>query len=86
VRKLFFTSAGDSDFWRLLNVQERAIAMERLLAMAEDPDLAGALAAVGGDTNLRRAKILGRTFFLLPTERTANLKGPLLVVMKVRER
>jgi hypothetical protein len=84
VRKLVFFAGANAQFRALLSPDERAVVTERLLKMAEDPDIRGSLSVVGDGTTVRRAKILGVHFFLLPTETTESLPEPMLVVMKVR--
>jgi hypothetical protein len=84
VRSLRFTLAARAQFRLLLTRSDRAKALERLLRVAEDPGLSGALALVGSGTNLRRAKICGVHFFLLATPSSEHLPDPHLWVLKVK--
>ena len=67
----FVKAALATQFRRLLpDPADRAIALERLYEIADDPHRA--LAEVGAATNIRRTKIMGLLFYLLPV-RAANV-------------
>jgi len=81
-RPVTFVKAALTQFRRLLpDPADRAVALERLYEIADDPHRA--LAELGAETNIRRTRILGLLFYLLPVEEGRHLAAQ-LVVVKVR--
>jgi hypothetical protein len=82
-RPVTFTKAARAQFRRLLPERsDRAAALERLYHIAEDPERA--LAEVGAETHVRRAKISGLRFYVLPVDEGEHLAKQLVVVKVLR--
>lgn len=81
--RLVFTAVAKGQFRALLSAEARAKAIERLHQIAKEPG--HALGDLDDDATLiRRARIAGLRFYLLPIEKkTRAIPVPTLFVMKI---